>query len=73
MKSVAVTICGKRYEMQLEDSFADFVNKDLEEVGVLFNQDNKPDKLLKAYLRLAKYANSYENEIEMLIKTLDEA
>ncbi|MEY3090854.1 MAG: hypothetical protein RL113_1170 [Pseudomonadota bacterium] len=73
MKSVGLTVCGKRYEIQLEDGFADFVNRDLEEAGVFLNQDNKPDKLLKAYLRLAKHANAYEHEIEMLIKTLDEA
>jgi len=71
MKNVALTVSGNRYEIKLEDNFADFVNRDLQEAGVNLNTDNQPDKLLKAYLRLAKQANTYEDEIELLIDTLD--
>ena len=71
MKNVALTVSGNRYNIKLEDDFADFVNKDLQEAGVNLNTDNKPDKLLKAYLRLAKQATSYEDEIELLIETLE--
>lgn len=71
MKNVGLTVCGNRYEIKLEDEFADFVNRDLQEAGVNLHTDNKPDKLLKAYLRLAKQANSYEKEIELLIETID--
>jgi len=71
MKNVALTVSGNRYEIKLEDGFADFVNQDLTEAGVNLNTDNQPDKLLKAYLRLAKQATSYEDEIELLIETLD--
>jgi len=71
MKQVALTIASNRYEIKLEDAFADFVNKDLQDSGINLHTDNKPDKLLKAYLKLAKQATSYENEIELLIETLD--
>jgi len=71
MKNVALTVSGNRYEIKLEDEFANFVNEDLQAAGVNLNTDNKPDKLLKAYLRLAKQATSYEDEIELLIETLD--
>ncbi|MFK5976486.1 MAG: hypothetical protein QM493_08270 [Sulfurovum sp.] len=71
MKNVGITLAGTRYEIKLEDDFADFVIQDLTDAGVKLNQDNKGDKLLKAYLRLAKQATSYENEIELLIDTLD--
>jgi len=71
MKQVALTISGKRYEMKLEDKFADFVNNDLKDAGLSFDKDNKPDALLRAYLRLAKQATSYESELELLIETLD--
>ena len=71
MKNVALTVSGNRYEIKLEDEIADFVNKDLQEVGVNLNTDNQPYKLLKAYLHLAKQATSYEDEIELLIETLD--
>lgn len=71
MKNVALTVSGNRYEIKLEDDFADFVNQDLQEAGVNLHTDNQPDKLLKAYLRLAKQNTSYEDEIELLIETLD--
>jgi len=68
---VALTISGRRYEMKLEDDFADYVNKDLQNAGINLNRDNKPDKLLKAYLKLAKEVTSYENKIEFLIDAID--
>jgi len=71
MKDVGLTISGNRYNIKLEDDFANFVNQDLSEAGVNLNTDNQPDKLLKAYLRLAKQATNYESEIELLIETLD--
>jgi len=71
MKDVGLTVSGNRYNIKLEDEFANFVNKDLKEAGVNLNTDNQPDKLLKAYLRLAKQATNYESEIELLIETLD--
>ena len=71
MKTVGLTISGKRYNIKLDDAFADFVNRDLADAGVNLHTDNPPDKLLKAYLRLAKQATSYEHEIELLIDTLD--
>jgi len=71
MKTVGLTVCGNRYEIKLEDDFADFVNKDLSEAGINLHTDNKPEALLKAYLRLAKQATSYEKEIELLIETID--
>jgi hypothetical protein len=71
MKAVGLTISGNRYEVKLDDEFADFVIADLKSTGINLHTDNKPDKLLKAYLKLAKQAASYESEIEMLIETLD--
>ena len=71
MKRVALTVSGNRYEIKLEDYFADFVNEDLQEAGIELDRDNSPAALLKAYLRLAKQNNSYEDEIELLIETLD--
>ncbi len=71
MKNVGLTINGTRYEIKLDDEFADFVNQDLEAAGINLATDNKADKLLKAYLRLAKQATSYEKEIELLVETLD--
>jgi len=72
MKNVALTISGNRYEVSLEDNFVDFVNKDLTSSDINFHTDNKPDKLLKAYLNLAKRVMSHENEIELILEALDD-
>jgi hypothetical protein len=71
MKKIGLTISGNRYEVNLEENFADFVIKDLQSAGVAFDRDNNASGLLKAYLRLAKLNTSYEDEIELLIETLD--
>lgn len=71
MEKVAFTIAGTRYEVKLEDDFAQAVTKDLEAAGVSMERDNTPAALVKAYLRLAKLNSSYEDEIELLIETLD--
>jgi len=71
MKKIAFTIAGTRYEVKLEDDFADIITKDLQEAGVSLERDNTPAPLVKAYLRLAKLNSSYEDEIELLIETLD--
>ena len=54
MKKVALTLSDKRYEVTLEDRFADFVTKDLQDAGVDLHKDTQPQHLLKAYLRVAK-------------------
>ncbi|MDQ7085147.1 MAG: hypothetical protein Q9M36_09555 [Sulfurovum sp.] len=71
MTTVGLTISGTRYEIKLEEEFAEFVMQDLTASGINFNTDNKAEKLLKAYLHLAKQTSSHEDEIELLIDTLD--
>jgi len=71
LKKLNLSISGNRYEVTLEEDFADFIIQDLEESGIIFGRDNNPSNLLKAYLKIAKKSNSYEDELELLIETLD--
>ncbi len=71
MKKLNLSVSGNRYEVTLEEDFADFIIRDLEESGIIFGRDNNPSNLLKAYLKIAKKSNSYEDELELLIETLD--
>jgi len=71
LKKLNLSVSGNRYEVTLEEDFADFVVQDLEESGIIFGRDNNPSNLLKAYLKIAKKSNSYEDELELLIETLD--
>ncbi len=71
MKKIAITINGNRYEFEVDDALAKFIIDDLTNMDILLNQDNKTDKLLKAYLRLAKLASEQEGVIESMITKLD--
>jgi len=71
MKKLSLSISGKRYEVNLEDEFANFVINDMKSAGISQEIDNTPALLLKAYLKLAHKNSSYEDEIELLIDTLD--
>ena len=71
MKNVGLTVSGNRYQIQPEAACPEFANPDLHAAGVNLHQDNTPDQRLKATLRLAKQATSYEDETELHIETLD--
>ena len=71
MKKVSLSISGKRYEVNLDEEFADFVLEDMKNAGTSEEIDNQPALLLKAYLKLAYKNSNYEDEIELLIETLD--
>lgn len=71
MGNVALTVSGSRYEVKLEEDFAVFVNNNLQDAGIKMNRDNNPDKLLQAYLRLAKRAYEEEEKLEALLTLMD--
>ena len=69
MKKVIFTLEGKRFEIELENSFADFVMENLVENEIEFNQNNAISKLLKAYLKVMKSNYETEKQIKILINT----
>jgi hypothetical protein len=70
MKKVSFSVNGKRYEVELENNFAEFVMEKLEESNVSINKDNDIPKLLNIYLQALKQNYDTEREIEeLLIKT----
>jgi len=71
MQKVAVTINGTRYEFEVDKTLAKFIIDDLTSADIALDQDNKTDKLLKAYLRLAKQVSEHENKINSIISKID--
>jgi hypothetical protein len=70
MKKVNFSINGKKYEVALEDDFAEFVIEKLEESNLLPDRDNDIPKLLNVYLQALKRDYDIQKEIEeLLIKT----
>lgn len=72
MQKVAVTINGTRYEFEVDKTLAKFIIDDLTSADIALDQDNKTDKLLKAYLRLAKQVSDQENKINSIISKIDD-
>jgi len=69
MKDLALTVNGIRFKVRnLDDGFADYVERMLEKSGVHFNRDNPPEKLFNACLQLAAQSYEYEKEIEEIIR-----
>ncbi len=71
MRSIAITICGNRYEMLLDEDLALFVEEDLSNSNIHLDQDNKADKLLQAYLKMAKQTYEYETKVTNLLQKLE--
>ncbi len=71
MQKVAITINGIRYEFEVDETLAKFIIDDLTSADIALNQDNKTDKLLKAYLRLAKQISEHESQINSIISKID--
>jgi len=70
MKKVNFSINGKKYEVALEDDFAEVVIEKLEESNLLPDRDNDIPKLLNVYLQALKRDYDIQKEIEeLLIKT----
>jgi hypothetical protein len=69
MRDLTLTVNGLRFKAKnLDDEFAAYVEKLLEESGVHSNRDNPAEKLFLAYLRLAAQSYNYEKEIEEIIE-----
>ena len=70
MRDLTLTINGIRLKAKnLDDEFAAYVEKLLEESDIHGNRDNAAEKLFLAFLRLAAQNHSYEKEIEEIIRT----
>lgn len=70
MKKVIFTLEGKRFEVELEKSFADYVEQDLVDNGVAFDRNNEASKLLKLYLKAIKQNFDTEKQIKTLLSAI---
>jgi len=70
MKKVIFTLEGKRFEIELEDSFANYVEEQLKESAISFDRNNEIAKLLKAYLTALKNSYDTDKQIEILLNKI---
>ena len=67
MKKVAISIEGKRLEVELENEFADYLVEDLTRNNISFDRDNKAAELLRLYLKAMKKNYDTQKQIEEMI------
>ena len=73
MKKVVFSITRRQLEVDLDDDFAKFLSKDLEENGVGFNQDIEISKLLELYLKALHKEYRSEEQIRTLLNKIEES
>jgi hypothetical protein len=70
MKKVIFTLEGKRFEIELEHTFATYVENNLKEHGIVVDRNNEASKLLKAYLTVLKENYGTEEQIKILLNNI---
>jgi len=60
MEKIIFSIAGRRFDVELEETFAQYIKQDLFDNNVSSDRDNEPTKLLQLYLKAMK--KNFENE-----------
>jgi len=60
MEKVIFSIAGRRFDVELEEVFAQYIKQDLFDNNITSDRDNDPTKLLQLYLKAMK--KNFENE-----------
>ena len=71
MKKIVFTIASRRLEVDLDDDFAKFLSKDLQENRVSLDKDNEISKLLQLYLKALHKEYRSEERIGTLLNKLE--
>ena len=71
MKKVVFTIASRRLEVDLDDDFAKFLSKDLNENRVSLDKDNEISKLLQLYLKALHKEYHSEEYIKTLLNKIE--
>ena len=72
MKKVVFTIASRRLEVDLDDDFAKFLSKDLQENRVSLDKDNEISKLLQLYLKALHKEYRSKEQIETLLNKIED-
>ena len=70
MKKVIFTIEGKRFEIELENGFANFVEEHLKEQEIAQDRNNEASKFIKAYLSILKENYEAREQIKILLNKM---
>jgi len=60
MEKVVFSITGRRFDVELDDVFAQYIKQDLFDNNIVPDRDTEPTKLLQLYLKSMK--RNFDNE-----------
>jgi len=60
MEKVVFSIAGRRFDVELDDVFAQYIKQDLFDNNIVPDRDSEPTKLLQLYLKSMK--RNFDNE-----------
>jgi hypothetical protein len=60
MEKVVFSITGRRFDVELDDAFAQYIKQDLFDNNIVPDRDSEPTKLLQLYLKSMK--RNFDNE-----------
>ena len=67
MEKVFFSIAGRRFDVELEDAFAQYVKQDLFDNNVVSDRDSEPTKILQLYLKAMKKNFDNDEQIKTFI------
>ena len=67
MKKLTFSVAGKRFDIELEKEFGEYVKKELDTNSIQFDRNNEAIVLLKAYIKSLKKSYDTEKQIESLL------
>ena len=63
MEKVVFSIAGRRFDVELDDTFAQYIKQDLFDNNVVSDRDSEPTKILQLYLKSMK--KNFDNEAQI--------
>ena len=67
MKKLTFSVAGKRFDIELEKEFGEYVKKELDANNIQFDRNNEVIVLLRAYIKSLKKSYDTEKQIESLL------
>ncbi len=64
MKKIIFTVGGRRFEVELDDNFAQYVSQDLSVNNIALDRNNDATKLLQLYLKALKKNHDMDEQIK---------
>jgi hypothetical protein len=64
MKKIIFTVGGRRFEVELDDNFAQYVSQDLSANNIALDRNNDATKLLQLYLKALKKNHNMDEQIK---------